>query len=421
MCSSADFAAARQMKGGALLKLRVHVRLYSAPDLIADRFRCSFYSNEAFHAFLKNCVTMSEDIKLENVTLDFGAFRAVDNVDITIRAGEFFSFLGPSGCGKTTILRMISGFNQPTSGRILIGEKDMRDISPNRRPTALIFQNLALFPLMPVWENVAFGLEVRGVSKSERRRRAEELLRLVDLPGTADKRVNQLSGGQKQRVAIARALAVEPKVLLLDEPLSALDLKLRQHMRSELRAIQKRTNITFIYITHDQGEALAMSDRIGVMSRGVLQQVGTPLEVYNAPVNGFVASFVGENNRFAGKAISHEGDQTCFSTDLGTFKARLGPGIGSGIAAKVYVRPEHCTLEDNPSTSMNSVPVVVREVAFEGNFIYVHVVDAQDNPHVIQMRNDPVRPPPNIGVPKRLAFSPENSVVLADVATRNHY
>ena len=154
---------------------------------------------------------------------------------------------------------------------------------------------------MPVWENIAFGLEVRGVDKAKRRARAEELLRLVDLPGAADKTISQLSGGQKQRVAIARALAVEPKVMLLDEPLSALDLKLRQHMRAELRAIQKRTNVTFIYITHDQGEALAMSDRVGVMSQGVLQQVGVPQEIYNRPANGFVASFVGENNVFPGR------------------------------------------------------------------------------------------------------------------------
>src|SRR6478735_2105297 len=186
---------------------------------------------------------MSEDVHLDRVCMNFGGFRAVDTVDVTIKAGEFFSFLGPSGCGKTTILRMISGFNDPTSGAIRIGGQDMRGIRPNMRPTALIFQNLALFPLMSIAENIAFGLEVRGVGKEQRRARAEELLRLVDLPDAADKRVSQLSGGQKQRVAIARALAVEPKVMLLDEPLSALDLKLRQHMRAELRAIQKRTEI----------------------------------------------------------------------------------------------------------------------------------------------------------------------------------
>ena len=226
-------------------------------------------------------------VTLEQVSADFGKFRAVDRVNVDIKAGEFFSFLGPSGCGKTTILRMISGFIDPTEGSIRIGGKDMRGQRPNQRPTALIFQNLALFPLMPVWENIAFGLEVRGVDKEKRRARADELLKLVDLPGAGDKMVSQLSGGQKQRVAIARALAVEPALMLLDEPLSALDLKLRQHMRAELRAIQKRTGVTFIYITHDQGEALAMSDRVGVMSHGKLQQVAEPREIYNHPVNGF--------------------------------------------------------------------------------------------------------------------------------------
>ncbi|MDQ0467836.1 ABC transporter ATP-binding protein [Labrys wisconsinensis] len=361
---------------------------------------------------------MSEDVQLSSVTMEFGKFRAVDNVDVTIRAGEFFSFLGPSGCGKTTILRMISGFNDPTAGAIHIGGRDMRGIGPNQRPTALIFQNLALFPLMPVWENIAFGLEVRGVSRETRRRRADELLRLVDLPDAADKRVSQLSGGQKQRVAIARALAVEPKVMLLDEPLSALDLKLRQHMRSELRAIQKRTNVTFVYITHDQGEALAMSDRVGIMSQGVLQQVGTPQEIYNAPANGFVASFVGENNRFAGQVVSVAGEAARFDTTAGTFATRLGPGIGQGASAKVYVRPEHSTLEAQPVEGMNSVPVTVQEVAFEGNFIHVHAHDTHGAVHMVQLPNDPSRPPPAVGARRHLTFAPEHAVVLADAAVR---
>src|SRR3954467_8925835 len=278
---------------------------------------------------------MSEDVQLDNVSMDFGAFRAVDNVDVTVRAGEFFSFLGPSGCGKTTILRMVSGFIDPTEGAVRIGGNDMRGIGANMRPTALIFQNLALFPLMPVWENIAFGLEVRGVDKAKRRSKAEELLRLVDLPGAADKKVSELSGGQRQRVAIARALAVEPKVMLLDEPLSALDLKLRQHMRAELRAIQKRTGVTFIYITHDQGEALTMSDRVGVMSQGVLQQVGTPNDIYNRPSNGFVAAFVGENNIFAGRVIGSDGGFTRFETAFGIFHTRVGPGVDGHSMVKL--------------------------------------------------------------------------------------
>src|SRR5437763_4566427 len=239
---------------------------------------------------------MSADIDIDNVTIRFGDFVAVKDVSLKIAGGEFFSILGPSGCGKTTILRTISGFLEPTAGAVRIGGKDMTGVGANRRPTALIFQNLALFPLMSVADNIGYGLRVRGVSARERRRKVDELLALVALPGTGDKRIAELSGGQRQRVAIARALAVEPQVLLLDEPLSALDLRLRQHMRTELRAIQQRVGITFIYITHDQGEALTMSDRVAVMNAGVVEQVGDGHEVYDRPKTPFVAEFVGENN-----------------------------------------------------------------------------------------------------------------------------
>ena len=363
---------------------------------------------------------MSEDVQLDRVSMDFGAFRAVDNVDVTIRAGEFFSFLGPSGCGKTTILRMVSGFIDPTEGAVRIGGRDMRGIRPNQRPTALIFQNLALFPLMPVWENIAFGLEVRGVDKARRRERAEELLRLVDLPAAAGKTVGQLSGGQRQRVAIARALAVEPKVMLLDEPLSALDLKLRQHMRSELRSIQKRTNVTFVYITHDQGEALAMSDRVGIMSHGVLQQVGTPQEIYNQPANGFVASFVGENNVFPGRVIAASDGAGRIETAFGTFAARLGPGIDQGALAKLYVRPEHTVLAAAAAERMNAVPVEVTEVAFEGNFINVHARNEIGGSYMAQVQNDRRARVPEVGAQLHLNFAGDHGVVLADAAGGRH-
>jgi spermidine/putrescine transport system ATP-binding protein len=359
---------------------------------------------------------MSEDVQLSNIIMEFGKFRAVNNVDVTIKAGEFFSFLGPSGCGKTTILRLISGFMDPTQGKVMIGGKDMTGIRPNQRPTALIFQNLALFPLMAVWENIAFGLEVRGVAKDIRRAKAEELLKLVDLHDSADKRISQLSGGQKQRVAIARALAVEPKVMLLDEPLSALDLKLRQHMRAELRAIQKRTGVTFIYITHDQGEALAMSDRVGVMSQGVLQQVGSPGQIYNHPANGFVASFVGENNTFDGKIKSVKGEMAEFETSLGTFQAKLGPGVTPQTHVKLYVRPEHSEIVEQPAASTNAFPVEIAESAFEGNFINVFLTDKEGRSHMAQMQNDPDHKRPPKGSKLHLAFAPQHAVLLADAA-----
>ena len=357
---------------------------------------------------------MSAGVDLDVVSADFGSFRAVDRVTVHIKPGEFFSFLGPSGCGKTTILRMISGFIRPSEGKISIGGQDMRDIRPNQRPTALIFQNLALFPLMPVWENIAFGLEVRGVDKKARRAKAEELLRLVDLPGAADKAIGQLSGGQKQRVAIARALAVEPKVMLLDEPLSALDLKLRQHMRAELRAIQKRTNVTFIYITHDQGEALAMSDRVGVMSQGRLQQVAIPQEIYNNPTNGFVASFVGENNVFSGKIGTMNGKGAEFETGAGTFKALLGPGVTASTNSKLYLRPEHARLVASPTNGENAIPVEIADVAFEGNFISIQARDAGGKILIAEARNDVRAAVPAPGEKMHLVFDPDRAIILAD-------
>ena len=355
---------------------------------------------------------MSAGVELDDVSCDFGRFRAVDHVSVSIKPGEFFSFLGPSGCGKTTILRMISGFQEPSEGVIRIGGNDVRGLRPNQRPTALIFQNLALFPLMPVWENISFGLEVRGVDKAKRRARADELLRLVDLPGAGDKMIGQLSGGQRQRVAIARALAVEPQVMLLDEPLSALDLKLRQHMRAELRAIQKRTGVTFIYITHDQGEALAMSDRVGVMSQGRLQQVADPREIYNNPVNGFVAGFVGEMNRLTGEIGPVADGIARYDTPHGAFRARLSPGA-QGVPSKLYIRPEHMTIATD-GQGENVVPVTIGDIAFEGNFITVSARSDDGLDLTAEVRNDGVTRLPEPGSRAFMRFDPARAVILPD-------
>ena len=282
-----------------------------------------------------------KDVVLDGLSITYpNGFTAVYPTDLTINAGEFFSILGPSGCGKTTILRSVSGFVEPTQGKVLIGGDNQRGKGPNNRPTALIFQNLALFPLMSVWENVAFGLEARGVGKSQRRQKAQELLDLVALGDQGDKKPTELSGGQRQRVAIARALAVEPSVLLLDEPLSALDLKLRQHMRAELRGIQEKTGVTFIYITHDQGEALTMSDRIAVMNEGRIEQVGSGDDVYSNPTTAFVASFVGEVNQFAGKVKHLEDGLAKIETSFGEMLGRNPTGLSEGEEAILFVRPE---------------------------------------------------------------------------------
>jgi spermidine/putrescine transport system ATP-binding protein len=313
---------------------------------------------------------MSADVTLENIWIRFGDFTAVKNADITIKGGEFFSFLGPSGCGKTTLLRAISGFQELSEGKVYIGGKDMAGIGPNKRPTALIFQNLALFPLMTVWENITFSLEVKGVTKAKRLKRADELLELVALPGQADKMVNELSGGQRQRVAVARALAAEPEVLLLDEPLSALDLKLRQHLRTELREIQKRAGITFIYITHDQGEALTMSDRIAVMREGTIEQVGNGNMIYDHPETAFVASFVGENNAFHGTVSKIYAGKTIVNTDAGELEATLTEGsqLSTGDKAIVFARPESMSFVNRKNSFKNVFKANVVYQEFEGHF-----------------------------------------------------
>ncbi len=360
---------------------------------------------------------MSANVQLDNVWIRFGDFVAARDVNIHIREGEFFSFLGPSGCGKTTLLRAVSGFLEPSEGRVLIGGKDMAGIGPNKRPTALIFQNLALFPLMTVWENIAFSLEVRGMGKDQRRKKAEELLDLIALPGQGDKMVNELSGGQKQRVAIARALAAEPDVLLLDEPLSALDLKLRQHMRTELRAIQQRVGITFIYITHDQGEALTMSDHVAVMGLGVIEQVADGNTIYDQPESAFVASFVGENNLFTGKVSKVDDRYAVVDTASGSLRARHGKKNGegqlkTGDSAYLFIRPESLKFDDEKRMD-NQITAHVHQQEFEGNFWQVFFnIPGNEKRIKISMVNDGRSVGHDVGTEVTLGFNADLGVVL---------
>lgn len=355
---------------------------------------------------------MSADVELDHVTIRFGDFTAVDDANLRIEDGEFFSFLGPSGCGKTTILRAISGFLDPTEGEVRIGGRNMFGIGPNKRPTALIFQNLALFPLMSVADNIAFGLEVRGVSKYERRKRADELLSLIALTGQGDKLVSELSGGQRQRVAIARALAVEPDVLLLDEPLSALDLKLRQHMRAELRAIQRRVGITFIYITHDQGEALTMSDRIAVMSQGVIQQIGAGSEVYDTPATPFVASFVGENNAFFGTVLEADENYAMIETRFGPLRGRNGRELRPGNEAILFVRPEALSIANGHTAENNGIESIVLTEAFEGAVRHIYLRGENGKDITLSVTHDGGGRSFAEGEAARVFFSPERAVVL---------
>ncbi|HWW21066.1 MAG TPA: ABC transporter ATP-binding protein, partial [Steroidobacteraceae bacterium] len=263
-----------------------------------------------------------------------------------VARGSFFSILGPSGCGKTTLLRMIAGFTPPDSGTIHIGGRNMHQVAPNRRPVNMVFQQLALFPMMSVGENVAFGLARRGVKRAERTRRAEAILERVGLAGASRKRIEQLSGGQRQRVAIARSLVLEPTLLLLDEPLGALDLKLREHMKIELKQLQAAFGTTFVYITHDQSEALVLSDQVAVMNRGRFEQIGTPQQLYYRPGSAFVAGFVGANNRIDGHVTAQDGELAELTTAQGwVIQAQRSGSLSTGSAAAVFVRPEAATLE----------------------------------------------------------------------------
>jgi spermidine/putrescine transport system ATP-binding protein len=301
-------------------------------------------------------------VKLTGLNKHFGDLVAVRDLDLEIPAGGFFSMIGPSGCGKTTTLRMIAGLEHPDSGTIEVGGDDITKRPAYRRPVNTVFQSYALFPHLDVTENVAFGLIEERRPRDEIRTRVAEMLELVQLAGRERARPNQLSGGQQQRVALARALVKHPQVLLLDEPLGALDLKLRKELQQQLKAVQRRVGITFVYVTHDQEEAFSMSDRVAVMHEGVLEQVGTPEEVYQRPSTTFVADFVGVSNRTAAVIESGVG--------VGRYRLRIGdtggleasgpPGLANGLAVSLIVRPERLRLGDD------GFPAVVADVSYVG-------------------------------------------------------
>ena len=319
-------------------------------------------------------------IRFENVTKRYGKVLAVDDVSLSIDEGEFFALLGPSGCGKTTLLRMLAGFETPSEGRILIDGQDISKVPPNKRPVNMVFQSYAVFPHMTVADNVAYGLKVDGVHAAERDRRVQEALGLVKLDGYGARKPDQLSGGQRQRVALARALVKRPRVLLLDEPLSALDAKLREAMRSELTLLQEKVGITFLFVTHDQDEALAMASRCAVMNRGLLQQVATPSDLYEYPNSRFVADFIGSVNMFEGKLVVDEPDHAVVESPELPTRVFLDHGVTGAHESTVWValRPEKIELhkrgegrpmpdlEDIPE-GCNIVPGVIRQISYLGS------------------------------------------------------
>lgn len=348
-------------------------------------------------------------VHLDHITRDFGATRALDHIDLKIEAGELFFLLGPSGCGKTTLLRLIAGLHEPTSGRILFGTRDVTALGTNQRNAVMCFQSYALWPHMTVHDNVKFGLDVRGVTGSEAKRRIDEVLALVKMDSYAQRKPNQLSGGQQQRVALARALAVRPDCLLLDEPLSNLDAKLRHEMRSEIRRICKTAGFTTIYVTHDQKEALSVADRIAVMRDGKLQQVGTPSELYHQPANTFVADFIGQTNLLEGRLIADGGEVVTVETLAGNLLARK-PAKKLPDRVMVSIRPEQVRLaEGRAAPGRNRVTGKTRDKTFLGEASEV-VLDVNGFQFKV------ITAPPLFDVPPELSveFDAADVVVLGD-------
>lgn len=333
-----------------------------------------------------------ESIRAESVVKSFGSTRALDGITLHVQPGELFFLLGASGCGKTTLLRCIAGLETPTSGAIFFGERDVTKMPPHKREAAMVFQSYALWPHLSVGQNISFGLEERKVPKAEIKQRVEEALEMVKLPGYGDRSIDQMSGGQQQRVSLARALVVKPKCLLLDEPLSNLDAQLRVEMRREIRRIVKENGLTGIYVTHDQEEALAMADRMAVLSYGKIGQIGTPEQIYRAPTSAYVANFIGETNLISAEAIETRNGYTMAKTAAGPLVGRVSDPEWSpapGEAVRLSIRPEAWRLKNEGGD--NSIQGTISERSYLGQRIQYWVETAagrqqvvEMNPHVIQ-------------------------------------
>ena len=360
------------------------------------------------------------EIRLTDLTKHFRDVRAVDRVSMDIRTGEFFSMLGPSGCGKTTTLRMIGGFELPTAGRIELRGRDITTDPPDKRPVNMVFQNYALFPHLDVAGNVAFGLRRKGVDKTDTKRRVGEALDLVHLTGYDRRKPNQLSGGQQQRVALARALVNRPNVLLLDEPLGALDLKLRKTLQIELKRVQIEVGITFVYVTHDQEEALTMSDRIAVMRGGKVEQLGTPEELYERPRTRFVADFIGTSNLLSGTVEAVDGTRAIVRLSSGeACLTNAAAGVRIGIPVELSVRPETIGLAlrngaDHPpgSNGLDAIPATVEQVAYLGGNVQ-YLVRSTGGLSITALASKAADRIP-VGGAVDVTWSPGDALVLAD-------
>jgi spermidine/putrescine transport system ATP-binding protein len=356
------------------------------------------------------------NVKLESLTKRFDDVTAVDDISLEIQPGEFFSLLGPSGCGKTTTLRMVAGFEPPTSGQIMLDGVEVGNWPPHRRNVNTVFQSYALFPFLTVAENVAFGMKYKSVPKSELKSRVAEALALVQLSGYEKRRPNQLSGGQQQRVALARALVLRPSVLLLDEPLGALDAKLRRTLQVELGVLQKQVGITFLYVTHDQEEALTMSDRLAVMNHGRIVQLGTPEDVYNEPADAYVADFLGVSNLMDAEVERGGGDgRGPCRLRLGDFILHAEAGrLDATGAVKVAIRPERIHLHSYESDGPNRVPGMVERLVFLGSTTQVYLRLANGSALQTLVRNDGAQLPYSQGTPVSVDLPADALRVLAD-------
>jgi spermidine/putrescine transport system ATP-binding protein len=348
-------------------------------------------------------------VQIVDLVKHFAEVAAVDGINLDVAGGEFFSLLGPSGCGKTTTLRLIAGFEQPTEGKVILDGRDVAHTPPHKRNVNTVFQSYALFPFLTVEENVTFGLRYKNVTKGEARRKAAEALSLVQLEGYQKRRPGQLSGGQQQRVALARALVLNPAVLLLDEPLGALDAKLRKALQIELKALQEEVGITFIYVTHDQEEALTMSDRLAVMSNGRIEQIGSPAEIYEEPSTAYVADFLGVSNLMP---ASGEGEGRVRLGDF-QFTATRGDLSARG-PVRVVIRPERVVLEDHGTSGGNRIPGMVERVLYVGSVIQVLVHLAHGETLQAWMQNRGGDPPWQQGTAVSVHLPPDAIRVLTD-------
>ena len=359
-------------------------------------------------------------VRLDNITKRFDSVVALERVSLEIQKGEFFFILGPSGCGKTTLLRIVAGFYRPEGGQVFFDDRDVTEVPPHKRNAGMVFQNYALWPHMTVWKNVEYGLAMRKVSQEERSRRIGRALEMVHMEGYAERSPNHLSGGQQQRIALARALVVEPDVVLLDEPLSNLDARLRLEMREQIQALQQEIGITMIYVTHDQKEALSMGDRVAVMQMGRVAQVAPPRSLYRRPSDRFVADFIGEINLLPGE-VTEVLEEVCVQTSLGEIRGRMTyDGTQKGDRVFCSVRPEALAfLEGEPVRGENVVSGQVRHVVYLGE-VEQYAVELSDGTQVKLIEYDPLEQKAHPGEKVRLRFSPSRVVILRDEGEPQH-